>query len=153
MLSISISTYLIRRALKNDSDPCNECLKRSHERQVMKVFVQRVIRSCFANNLVLLRKCTMVPWYHGTMVPRYHGITVPWYHGTMIPWYHSTKVPWYHGTMVPWYHGIMVSEASPVFSTSAWLYVIRGALVLCYDSLPFWGCLVKEVTPLISPRW
>ena len=73
-------TYLIRRALKNDSDPCDECLKRSHERQVMKVLVQRVIRGCFANNLVLLRKCTMVPWYHGTMVP--------WYRGTMVPWYH-----------------------------------------------------------------
>ena len=62
-------TYLIRRALKNDRDPSNQCLKRSHERQVMKVFVQRVIRSCFANNLRLLRKGTMVPWYHGTMVP------------------------------------------------------------------------------------
>ena len=62
-------TYLIRRALKNDSDPCNECSKRSHERQVMKVFVQRVIRSCLANNLRLLRKCSMVPWDHGNTVP------------------------------------------------------------------------------------
>ena len=71
-------TYLIRRALKNDSDPCDECLKRSHERQVMKVFVQRVIRNCFANNFVLLRRSmvhgSMVPFYHGTMLPCYHGI-------------------------------------------------------------------------------
>ena len=88
-------TYLIRRALKNDSDPCNECSKRCHERQVMKFFVQRVILSCFANNLRLLRKCTMAPWYHGTMVP--------WYRGTMVPWYHGTMVPYYHGTVVPWY--------------------------------------------------
>ena len=102
-------TYLIRRAFKNDRDPWNGCSKRCHERQVMKVFVQRVIRSCFANNLRLLRKCTMVPWYHGTMVP------------------------WYHGTMVRWYHGTMVPEASPVFSTSAWYYVIRGAPVLPHD--------------------
>ena len=100
-------TYLIRRALKNDSDPCDECSKRSHERQVVKVFVQRVIRSCFENNLILLRKCTMVPWYHGTTVPRYHGTMVPWYHAKMLPWYKGTMVPWYHGSMVPWYRGTM----------------------------------------------
>ena len=58
-------TYLIRRALKNDSDPCNECSKRCHERQVMKVFVQGLI------------------WYHGTMVP--------WYRGTMVPWYDANS--------------------------------------------------------------
>ena len=75
----------------------------------------------------------MLPWYHGTMVPWYHATMVLWYHGTMVPWYHATMVPCYHATMLPWFHGTMVPEASPVFSTSAWLYVIKGALVLSYD--------------------
>ena len=38
-------TYLIRRALKNESGPCNKCSKRSHERQVMTVFVEKAIVS------------------------------------------------------------------------------------------------------------
>ena len=60
-------TYLIRRALKNDSDPYHECSKRSHERQVMMVFVEAVIRRsyevatkmegcCFEIDRMLLRK-------------------------------------------------------------------------------------------------
>ena len=58
MIPNPAGTYLIRRALKNDSDPYHECSKRCHERQVMKVFVQGLI------------------WYHGTMVPWHHGTTV-----------------------------------------------------------------------------
>ena len=62
----------------------------------------------------------------------YHSTMVPWYRGTIVPRYHGNMVPWYDGTMVQWYHGTMVPEASPVFSTSAWLYVIKDALVLSY---------------------
>ena len=47
MIPNPAGTYLIRRALKNDSDPYHECSKRSHERQVMKVFVETVIRRCY----------------------------------------------------------------------------------------------------------
>ena len=74
----------------------------------------------------------MIDEYHSAMVPWYNGTMVPWYHGTMGPWCHGTMVPCYHGVRVPWFHGNVVPEASPVFSTSAWLYVIKDALVLSY---------------------
>ena len=69
MIPNPAGTYLIRRALKNGSDPYHACSKRWHERQVMKVFVQGLI------------------WYSVTMVPLYYGTVAPLYHGTMVPWY------------------------------------------------------------------
>ena len=61
MIPNPAGTYLIRRALKNDSDPYHECSKRCHERQVMKVSVQ-TRKSCFLkkeNPETYLKRCAL----------------------------------------------------------------------------------------------